>query len=350
MDRLLKDAKLEHLCEQLASLEINEVFSLLDQGRPKLLERLKDAGVVKLPERQAVAKAAAVLRRDYFGSGQPLLLCLYSAGVPVKSGHDLMKPILTAAKAAGIEDQLVLDHHNEPPYDKCASADEYLGMLEATINEVPTRRNRPLVIVAHSHGSVAAYGLARRLAPQVRALCILARRPPTRELLNDVFGVATCPEIARMHLAELAQKLAAVYKNEVLAAATKTPDTSRWGPVFVDAIRIAQAQYSSRCSLCDAADIQASLGVDTPGTVPPSCVLSCPILAVASSQETEQGESESKMSEWRALTTNEAFRLERVDAAHMSIPTTQSVISMVVDFVKPFVKPKVFSPNPTRKP
>eukprot|EP00962_Isochrysis_galbana_P004955 scaffold1365_cov121-Isochrysis_galbana.AAC.4 len=63
----------------------------------------------------------------YFESGgalpeTPLLVCLYSAGLTPAQGRSLMGRVLGAARLAGVEDSLVLDHYTE--YPDCTTYDQ----------------------------------------------------------------------------------------------------------------------------------------------------------------------------------------------------------------------------------
>jgi hypothetical protein len=63
----------------------------------------------------------------YFESGgslpeTPLLVCLYSAGLTSAQGRSLMGRVLGAARSAGVEDSLVLDHYTEFP--DCTTYDQ----------------------------------------------------------------------------------------------------------------------------------------------------------------------------------------------------------------------------------
>jgi hypothetical protein len=63
----------------------------------------------------------------YFESGgtlpeTPLLVCLYSAGLTPAQGRSLMGRVLGAARVAGVEDSLVLDHYTE--YSDCHTYDQ----------------------------------------------------------------------------------------------------------------------------------------------------------------------------------------------------------------------------------
>jgi len=337
MEGFLKDNKLDHLTEALSTLGIDECFGLLEKGRPKLLERLKELGVTRIPDRQAVAKAISNGRRELLGVGLPIIVCTYSTGLLPKDGQALMKPILDAASAAGFKDQIVLDHSNEAPYaGKCATLDEYVrAMIDVVYAKNDEWRGRPWVIVGHSNGPVGAYGLARKLGPKVRALCVLSRRPPSMPLIPDVFGVQTCAEFLALPVHEVAQTTAKVYTNPQLAHYTSKPDESQWLEGPRNAIAAARAQYGSPCVLCAAEDIAAALG--DVESLPPSSLVSAPVLGIPSSQETEAGETARKMEGWAALTTASFELAPAVDAAHMDMPKEASVVERIVGFFKPFL-------------
>ena len=80
MDGFLKDNGLERLSDQLSALSITDALALLDEGRPKLMDKLKELGVTKPPDKQAFCKAVANGRRTIYGAGVPVLACTYSAG------------------------------------------------------------------------------------------------------------------------------------------------------------------------------------------------------------------------------------------------------------------------------
>ena len=192
MEAFLKGAQLDHLCDALASkLTVDEAFSLLEEGRPKLLARLKELGVRKPPELSAIAKAVANGKRQVLGVGLPVVVFTYSTGLSPADGRSLMKPLVDAAKEAGLPDSVVLDHCNEPPFaGKVSTFEEYSAALRDALHAVDqSYAGRPLILVAHSNGTTGAYGLARLLQRRVRLLVVLGRRPPTTPLLPDAIGV-----------------------------------------------------------------------------------------------------------------------------------------------------------------
>eukprot|EP00966_Prymnesium_polylepis_P212578 4923883-Prymnesium_polylepis.1 len=188
MEAFLANNGLDRLSAQLTTLTLSDALDLLEEGRPKLMDKLKELGVTKPPDKQAFCKAVANGCREIFGMGLPVLVCTYSAGVSPAYGRELMQPLLLACEAAGFTDQIVLDHQNMPPYEACKNHAEYVRALhDAVIKEKPDRAGRPWVLVAHSHGSSPAYSLARLLGRKCRQLCVLCRRAPHVELLADVF-------------------------------------------------------------------------------------------------------------------------------------------------------------------
>ena len=340
MEAFLKDSKLDHLCDALSStLSIDESLSLLEEGRPKLLARLKELGVRKPPDLSAFAKAVANGRRDLIGSGLPVVVCLYSAGMTIAGGRSLMKPMMDALASAGFKDQLTLDHHNEAPYDACKTFDEYSKALHEALNAEPKFKGRPFVLVAHSHGSNGAYGLARLLGPKARILITIGRRPPTVELIGDVFGEPTCAGIAALPAQQFATMLGDAYTNAALVEAVTDKEESDWLPGFRESVAVAKAQYSSPCCLCDISDMVAYFGEGVrsdPPVVDLGCVLRTPILGIAASAEEAKGETPEKMRKWAAL-TSAGFSLQEMEKClHMELPRDARVIKAVVDAIKPF--------------
>jgi hypothetical protein len=342
MEAFLKDNSLDRLCDALSDkLTLDESLTLLDEGRPALLARLKELGVRKPPDLSAFAKAVANGRREMVGTGVPIIVCLYSAGMTPEGGRSLMKKSLEALAANGFKDSIIYDHHNEKPYDEIPTFDQYVKAVHAQLMEDPLVKgtNRPFIFLAHSHGSNGAYGLAKAVGPKARLLCVLGRRSPTIELIGDVFGEPTCAGIGRMTLQALAVQLGKVYSNDVLqAAAEKDPDETKWIPGFRDAAIAAKAQYSSPVCLCDIDDIVKVFGEGvrgSPTAVEPSCVLKCPIFC-ATAQETPKGETAEKMDHWRCLTSG-AFTHKTFDSTlHMELPTAEEVIKAVVEAAAPF--------------
>lgn len=61
------------------------------------------------------------------------------------------------------------------PFEGCSTWAEYITACVAKLDEEPKHRGRPVLIVAHSHGTIAGYSVARRLGLRVSKLC--AARP-----------------------------------------------------------------------------------------------------------------------------------------------------------------------------
>ena len=340
MEGLLRDNGLEHLSELLSSsLTINESLDILEQqGRPKLLDRLKELGVSKVPERQKVAKALANAQRDLTGTGLPVLVAFFGAALPRDAGVKNLELLLEAAKNAGFKDQVILDHMNVAPYDKCATFGEYVAALYKSLMDAPERQSRPFVFVAHSQGTVPAYGLAQLVGPKARALCVIGRRPPTMEVIKELFGVATGPEVLELRRPFIAEALGKAYANEALEMGKDMQEAS-WPSYLATAVDLARVQYSSPCSLMAQNDIDAFFGISSAAATdvavpPPKYVLSIPILAIAGNEESS-GETAQKMQGWSAFTAPNAFTMVRVAATHMDMPGSRETIDAVIAALKP---------------
>ena len=348
MQALLRDAKLEHVSETIGSqLSLEEALGLLALGRPKLLDRLKELGVARIPDRQAAAKAIASGKRDIEGTGVPVLLVLYSTGLLPADGRRLMSKLIDAASEAGFKESLVLDHCNEEPYaGKCASLDEYVRALWNTVCKAGFEK-RPFIIVAHSNGTVGAYGLAKFLKAKVRALCVIGRRPPSMPLLPDAVGVETCAEVHALPAHQLAQAMCAAYTNPMLASYTSDADESKWQPQIRAAVQVARDQYGSPCVLGAAADIAAAIAPPIDGRLPaadtdiPSAArVHAPIYAIASGKETERGETAAKMEAWAALTSAKFEFVHRsIESDHMAMCGDPTTIELTVAAMKPYLPP-----------
>ena len=251
---------------------------------------------------------------------------MYSAGVTQTSGNSLLAPCISAAKAKGLTDVVVLDHHNFPPFDAHTDFTVYVQALyDTVIAGQADRATRPWVLLAHSHGATGCYGLARLLGPRLRAFVVLGRRAAHVELIDDVFGCATGQAIKELGLHKLTQQLARVYVNPTLEAATSDEDASKWLPMFKEVADIVMAQYSSPVSLCDAEGIEKAIG-SSPAKI------GAPITAVVSRTETEKGETREKVARWAELTKG-AFALEVAECDHMDLPANPAVIKLFADEV-----------------
>ena len=227
--------------------------------------------------------------------------------------------------------QVILDHHNEEPHSTHPTFEAYAQALhDEVVTDRPDRATRPWILVSHSHGSTGAYGIGRLLGRRLRRFIVLGRRPPHVELLEDVFGVTTIEEIANLSLHTVAQTIATTYVNPAFAMGPADADESKWAEPFVQAAKIAKDQYSSACSMCGAAAIEAYFGNKPGAELPPAVRLSAPILAVVSSRETSRGETREKAARWAELTTG-ACTVEAVDCEHMGLPTHDRAIKLVLE-------------------
>jgi hypothetical protein len=186
--KFLSDNELASTAETLpADASFDGWLKVLNEdGRSGLIDHLKAAGVASPPVRQKLAKALATTAR---GSGMPVLVCFFSGGMTGAQGRDLMKHWLQKAKQElSLEDQVVCDHIGEPDSPFATTVwSEYVEACAAHV--LNAAGDRPLIIVAHSHGCVGGYALARRLGLRVMKLCLICRRPPSHALLDEVLGV-----------------------------------------------------------------------------------------------------------------------------------------------------------------
>jgi len=305
----------------MGSLSLAECLVLLEQGRPAVLNALKEAGIVRIPDRQKVAKALANAKRDIEGTGLPLLVCMYSAGLNPKQGRDQMKPWLEAATNKGFLEHLVLDHHVEPQYQQLTKWSEYIDALYAQLKTEEYRR-RPIILFAHSHGTVGAYGLARRLGPRVRHLVVVARRAPTMELINDVWGVKTAAEITKMDAPTLLEGLVDAYQSNFLKNFVKVAEEN-WPPFIKATVEGVRALYGSRLSLCAEEDIEEALK-DGPKQI------ASPIMCIAADGEMAQAETAEKAQGWAPLTSGE-FSFSTLSADHMGIMEKEALYKLVLE-------------------
>ena len=304
------------------------------------MAKLKDLGV-GLKERQAIANALGKGKRAAEGFGVPVLVAMYSAGVSTTAGRGLMRGLLVEAAKAGLADQLVLDHYDAPQYAGCPTWVEYIGRLVNAIDAVEKYRGRPLVLVGHSHGTVGAYGLARALGSRVRLVVAVARRPPHRELLHDVWGVATSPELQAMEASRLLERAGVAWNNDLLVGAAKLPE-KEWTETIKEVAVIMRAQYGSRLGCLSKEDIALNLGGsdwrEERLVVTPEMKLSCPILGVAAGKEVATGESEQKMEAWGEL-TSAAFTLTKIAGTnHMAVISHPDLFALVRKATHEFVE------------
>ena len=317
---------------KLVHMELAQAMALLDQGRPALLAALKDLDLA-LPERQAVAKAIAVYKRTGQGTAPhehkppPLLVCMYSAGLSPQQGRSLFSKLLTATNAQ--ENHLILHHYTHPEFVGCRTWDAYVGELCRRIEEaVSHEKNRPVVLVAHSHGAVAAYGVACRMGRRARLLCVLARRPPTIPLLPDVWNVPDANSFSRLDVSAVMKGLTNTYRSPFLLPHVDVEE-AKWPQAVRDTVGAVVPLYASPLALCAQDDIISALG-----TSPEP--IDTPILAITATRESANGETRDKMEGWKCL-TRATFELQSVESDHMGVVMHQDALTLVTEQIKKFV-------------
>mmetsp|Transcript_15284 Transcript_15284/g.42613 ORF Transcript_15284/g.42613 Transcript_15284/m.42613 type:complete len:221 (-) Transcript_15284:341-1003(-) len=206
----------------------------------------------------------------------------------------------------------------------------YIAALVTDINKKTGNASRAILLLAHSHGAVAAYGLARALGPRAKKLIICARRSvhgPAPSLLDEVWGVATTAEFSALSDEHILEGLVAAYKSIALAPHVKSPK-SLWPEGIAETVSLARKLYTSPLGLCSKEDIVRALGsFEPPGGSPP---LSLPIVALAAALEAPKGETGDKMRDWAKLTSG-AFKLHTVqNVDHMGIVLNKEAQSIIV--------------------
>lgn len=259
----------------------------------------------------------------------PVLLAFYSGGMKPAQGQAHLKAFLEAASSAGFSKQIVLDHATEEPFRKCSKWDEYLDELQKQV-ETPEFHSRSVVIFAHSHGCLAAYGLAKRLGKRLVKLYVAARRPPNLPLLDEVWGVPSGSAVAALSDQALLEGLLDSWRNTFLAPLRGKADLP---PVAQKVCATVREQYATPCAPGGSADLAVALGSDSEAKV------AAPIMAIACSKELEKGETAAKMEGWRSLAGAD-FELRTVIADHMDCLTpdekgkTPELITLVVEDMK----------------
>jgi len=256
------------------------------------------------PEMVNKASSAPDLHRNAL----PVLVCFYSGGMTAAQGTGHLSDFAKAARQAGLTDQLVLDHATEDDYKDCQDWDAYVRALARKVDQ--DFSGRQLLVFAHSHGCLAAYGLAKQLGPtRVLKLYVVARRPPTQPLLDEVWGVASGRNVQALGDEQLLSGLLGAWNNAYLADAFQYKPLP---PAVGKILACVRAQYSTPCAPGGSADLQAVLG-----NSPEAAKLPVPILAVACGKELAKGETAAKMEGWRQLTLA-SFELLTVESAdHM---------------------------------
>jgi len=258
---------------------------------------------------------------------RPVLVCFYSAGMTAKQGLAQMKPFLDAARKAGLTDQVVLDHPSEPPYAGCNDWDSFTSKLVEQLDAEPTFKDREVVIVAHSLGALAAYGLALRLEPRraVRKLCVIARNPPATTFLSTVFGVETRAAIAELDDAKLLNSLVGAWSGNLFFEGHKHREASKIPAMVKSALGVVRHHFSTPCYPIGDAELIQTFGAKSP--------VSAPILAVAARQELPKGETAAKVEGWRDFTTG-GFELKTVNTTHMGVMQDTTCHELVLEALR----------------
>ncbi|CAL1169712.1 unnamed protein product [Cladocopium goreaui] len=257
-----------------------------------------DSGKGDSQKKHMAAAEALAIRKN----STPVLVCFYSGGMKPAQGQAHLKDLLAAAKDAGLE-TLVLDHPTEEPYQKCKDWQSYIEALQQQV-ETPELRSRPLILFAHSHGCLQAYGLAKQLGKRVLKFFLAARRPPTMPLLDEVWGVSKGADIQSMDDTALLEGLVGAWRNALLESVRG----SSLPPVAKKILSTVREQYASPCSPGGSSELDVVVSGDA--------AVAAPIVAFACSQEKEKGETATKMEGWRSLTSS-SFELKVVEADHM---------------------------------
>lgn len=239
--------------------------------------------------------------------GASVLACFYSGGMTAKQGLESMEPFVSAARHVGIHASVILDHPGEPGYEDCKGWDDYVARLAAKVDEDAERRNKPVFIVAHSHGSVAAWGLAKRFGKRCQKLYIVARRPPNGGLADEVWGVDSAAGVAELSDLDLLNGMLLAWPNTFLESKKHINPLPHPVPTILKTVR---KQYSMPWLPCGSAEVM-ELCKDAPA-------IEAPILGIAASKELPRGETLAKMEGWKEFTLN-GFELKSVAGDHLGI-------------------------------
>ncbi|CAE7557919.1 unnamed protein product, partial [Symbiodinium sp. KB8] len=267
----------------------------------------------------------------------PVLLAFYSGGMKPAQGPS-WKPLLQRASPSRSSSTMRRKSRSGPCSAefkpdactrKCSKWDEYLDELQKQV-EAPEFHSRSVVIFAHSHGCLAAYGLAKRLGKRLVKLYVAARRPPNLALLDEVWGVLSGSAVAALSDQALLEGLLDSWRNTFLAPLRGKADLP---PVAKKVCATVREQYATPCAPGGSADLAVALGSDSEAKV------AAPIMAIACSKELEKGETAAKMEGWQSLAGAD-FELRTVNADHMDCLTpdengkTPELITLVVEDMK----------------
>lgn len=276
-------------------------------GERLSFERLTGAGPSKGWVSLAVKGTQLLAKSGKELPGAPVLACFYSGGMTAQQGLENLKPFVSAARHIGIQACVILDHPGEPGFEDCKGWDDYVARLAAKVDEDAERRNKPVFIVAHSHGSVAAWGLAKYFGKRCQKLYIVARRPPNGGLADEVWGVDSAAGVAELGDVDLLKGMLQAWPNTFLESKKQIDPLPHPVPTILKTVR---RQYSVPWLPCGSAEVM-ELCKDAPA-------IEAPILGIAASKELPRGETLAKMEGWKDFTLN-GFELKSVEGDHLGM-------------------------------
>mmetsp|Transcript_50691 Transcript_50691/g.151680 ORF Transcript_50691/g.151680 Transcript_50691/m.151680 type:complete len:345 (-) Transcript_50691:108-1142(-) len=258
--------------------------------------------------------ADLVKKTDREPPPQPVLACFYSGGMNAQQGRGQLAHILAAMKAGGLADSVVLDHVGEKGFEDCKDFDEYVSRLEQALDKDPKFQGRPVFIVAHSHGSVPAWGLAKRLGQRCLKLYVLTRRPPNGALLDETWGIDSAPKVAELKEEFMLDAMVEAWPNQFLSQFVGKGPLPQMAK---NVMAVVKRQYST--------PVYPTGSADAPGICGEGQAIASPIMALAAEKEAEpKGETAAKMEGWREFTAGEFELVTAPGVDHMGIMDVKS--------------------------
>jgi len=245
--------------------------------------------------------------------GKPVLALFYSGGMTAGQGRANMKGLIGCAKTEGIEDVAVLDHVGEKGFEDCKDFDDYVGRLAAKL-DTEKLAGRPVIIMAHSHGSLPGWGLAKRLGARCLKLYVMARRPPNGPLLDETWDVDCAEKVAGLDEQFMLERMVEAWPNDFLSAelGAQKKKQAPLTKACKDVLAVVKRQYGSPALPCGSADVGKICSGDI--------AISAPIMALSAEWEAEpKGETASKMEGWRAFTKGGFEHVTVPGVDHMGI-------------------------------
>jgi len=221
----------------------------------------------------------------------------------------MLEPFLAKAKEAGLESIVIMDHLEEKGFEACKDWDDYVDRMASRLDvEAGPLQERTYLIVAHSHGCVPAWGLARRLSSQCLKLYPVGRRPPNGALLDDVWGINSGPQLEHLDDGSLLEGMLKAWPNPDLQ---RLQDAEPMSDPIKNILKLVRRQYSSPVYPCGSQDAQT--------ICPGDPAAEAPILAIAASDEAPCGETAEKMQGWTGFTRTSCEVMTIQGATHMGI-------------------------------